>query len=495
MSKIINNFNDKYIEFITSYKFDNKCINNMNPEFRNQMILKSLNLILQKLNQKCGAETIVNYRIKPVISFSKFKNGVKKYSFIIQFPVQQHNITSNEDLVLKDINIITTFIENFDWTKQHKQYIWLWRNLLQLNYKPNSYIKFEDYKKKITWGVPDEVINKYQIKIRETSVYKNGSINNINNISDTTNHKEKICTLKEIVDPLIQDYGLYINLSVPFSDMNYGYNYLHYYEHMMTYAWKKITNEHVLELNGGTTCNALCYLYNIHENIDSLHLFLEEYINFHLKSRDKKFWNEELMNGLKTELERTTSETLLEKSMTQMAKRDPVSIDKYNSEVLVYYSNKPFEIITYTPIVTNTKEIINKYMGNLEESELNSTKPEEIFFDYYPIHVGRDKALRNYLILSSSKVINDDIKMDISNNKQQSKPKETKGVPGVDNFIKSTEDLSELNTILMQILLTNGINLKKVLSEHPTPISNLNLNYSSTKSNDITGFFLNMKEI
>ena len=167
---------------------------------------------------------------------------------------------------------------------------------------------------------------KYEIKIRQT-ILKDGT------------------KLKEILDPLINYYGLYINLSVPFSDMDYGYNYLHFYEHIMTYAWKPLSQQNVLELNGGTTCNAICYVYNIHSNSKSMEEYLKEYIDFHLKSRGNDFWKKEIVKGLETELERTTSETLMEKSLSQMAKTDPYSQHAYNTQILQYYSNKPFEII------------------------------------------------------------------------------------------------------------------------------------------------------
>jgi hypothetical protein len=167
-----------------------------------------------------------------------------------------------------------------------------------LDYKPNSYLKYDDFKTKIEWGPSEDIIKKYEPKLRQT-ILKDGS------------------KLKEIVDPFVNDYGVYINLSVPFSEMDYGYNYLHFYEHMMTYAWKNESQQNMLELNGATTCHGLCYVYNIHSNQDSMEQYLKSYLEFHMKTRNDEYWNNELLEGLKRELERTMSETLLDKSVVK----------------------------------------------------------------------------------------------------------------------------------------------------------------------------------
>lgn len=456
-SKIINNeYDNKYITFTTKYVSENLNLPNISNEFRNNMIVKSLNYLIKFVNQRCGAETNINYRIFPVDAESKNKYGKNIYKFTIKFPIQQHKIESNEDLVIKTIDTISNYIKNRNWELDNKHYLWLWRTLYQLKYKPTSYIKYEDYKQKIEWGISDEIINKYSIKVRQTK------------LNDGT-------TLKEIVDPLVNDFGLYINLSVPFSDMDYGYNYLHYYEHIMTYAWKNLSQHNLLELNGGTTCNAICYVYNIHSDKKSMEEYLKKYIEFHLDSRKESFWNSDIVSGLKMELERTTSETLLEKSLTQMAKTDPYSQHEYNTKIFHHYSNKPFEIIVYSPQETNAKKIC-KVLFDKREIETTKTTPSKIKFNYYPIHVLRDKRDRNYLILKSN-------------------PNENLNtVYGVDNYIKADSSVSELNTTLLKLILKSGQDLKTCLISEPTPYSNLNINFTSTSLSDVGGYFMNSNE-
>lgn len=441
---------NKFIYLVTKIKFENDA----ESEFRNNMILKTMGLILNHLNQRCGADTVINYRIFPPETTFKYKNDSKIYKIVLTFPIQQHQIDSNDDLILKNIDIIKNYIINKDWENNYRQYIWIWRILKQINYKPESSLIYDDYKCKFQWGFDDNKMEKYKIKYNEW-------------IDETG------IVIKEIIDPLIQDYGLYINLSTTFDEMDYGYNYLHYYEHIMTYAWKKLSQQNMLELNGGTTCNGVCYVYNIHENKKSLELYLNNYLKFHSLTRKKEFWEKNMQAGLQTELERTISETLLEKSMSQMAKTDPYSQYKYNTEILRYFSNKPFEIITYTPESINIKEFLNKYDF---KTNYEISKPKKIIFNYYPIHVLRDKRDRGFHIL----------------HKKMYKKENKDVVLGVDNFIISNESLSQLNTILMNVLLKNGDELTQILINNPTPLSNLNINMASQHSNDINGYFINV---
>ena len=451
MTKEINqiDYSDKFIYLITKIRFDDKS----ESEFRDNMILKSMGIILNNLNQRCGADTVINYRILPSETIFKYKNGRKVYKIILTFPIQQHQIDTNDDLILKNIDIIKNYIIDKDWENNYRQYIWIWRILNQLDYKPESSLIYDGYKCKFQWGFNDVKMEKYKISYNEYQD-KSGII------------------IKTIVDPLIKDYGLYINLSTTFNDMDYGYNYLHYYEHIMTYAWKKLPQQNMLELNGGTTCNGVCYVYNIHETKSSLELYLDKYLKFHSCSRKKEFWNGNLIEGLKTELERTISETLLEKSMSQMAKTDPYSQYKYNTEILRYFSNKPFEIITYTPEKIDVEHFLKQYDF---QTKYEVNKPKKIIFNYYPIHVLRDKRDRGFHIL----------------HKKVDEKMEKDTILGVDNYILSNENLAQLNTILMNILLKNNDELSKLLINTPTPLSNLNINMASPNFSDINGYFIN----
>jgi hypothetical protein len=452
---VINNSEHETIKFVTKFITFTNNDNSSVINFKNNMIIKVLTLILRKLNQKIGSDTTINYRINPVDVKCKFKDNNKQYKFILTFPIQQHGIESNSKLTNKVIDTLNDFIPNINWEHIHKQYLWLWRILYQLNYIPDSYIKYNDYKNSLKWGPSNDIIKKYEPKLRQT-ILKDGS------------------KLKEIVDPFVNDYGLYINLSVPFYDMEYGYNYLHYYEHMMTYAWKNLSQLDMLEMNGATTCHSLCYVYNIHSNTKSLEEYLSSYLDFHVKTRNGDYWNNDLLEGLERELERTMSETLLDKSYANMAKTDPKSQHKYDINTLKYFSNKPFEIIIYAPDITNAKQICEKIINNKPTQDYI---PKALTFNYYPKHVCRDKLDRKYLVL----------KLDDKTTKENC-------ITGVDCYIKSDENLDELNTILMNLLLTDGIKLKQILCNTPIPNSNMNFGIATCFNDNINSYFENYNE-
>ena len=67
-------------------------------------------------------------------------------------------------------------------------------------------------------------------------------------------------------------------------------------------------------------------------------------------------------------------------------------------------------------------------------------------------------------------------------------------IEGVDCYIKCDENLSELNTILMQLLLKEGQELKDILIKTPTPNSNLNFGSDSCYNDNITSYFENYNE-
>ena len=137
MTKVVNEFENKVIKFVTIFESD------LERNFKNNMTIKILTLILRKLNQKIGSDTSINYRINPLDVKCKNEECIKKYKFVLTFPIQQHGIKSNGELLNQIIDTLSKFIPNFNWEHIHKQYLWLWKTLYQLNYKPNSYLKYD----------------------------------------------------------------------------------------------------------------------------------------------------------------------------------------------------------------------------------------------------------------------------------------------------------------------------------------------------------------
>lgn len=175
----------------------------------------------------------------------------------------------------------------------------------------------------------------------------------------------------EYIDPLMLDYGLYVGLSKPFEDMGYYYNALHIYEHMMTTCWRNLSKEDLIELNGATFPTASCYLYNIHKTKQSLKQYVREYVKFHLKTRDKHFWDTTLQPALKRETIRTYSETQDIRDVKEFARTDPsVYPDMmYNTDIFTKFSQDQFTILTVAP-----EHIDFKFDDIIEKTDVDMTR-------------------------------------------------------------------------------------------------------------------------
>lgn len=172
--------------------------------------------------------------------------------------------------------------------------------------------------------------------------------NNTSLKSDASNSpKDPISHITYYIDPYLQDFGLFIDLSVPFNDMGMSYNALHLYEHLMTKCWNDCDSKDVILLNGSTYPIGLSFIYTIHSSYSSLVHFLNKTIEFILKARDPKFWeSSDMKNEIDLETERTISETRTERSLTSMGRSDFKAYDKkYDVNIFKYWSNLPFRIL------------------------------------------------------------------------------------------------------------------------------------------------------
>lgn len=261
----------------------------------------------------------------------------------------------------------------------------------------------------------------------------------------------------EYIDPLLNDYGLYVGLCKPFNEMGYSYNALHIYEHMMTLGWNKLNQKDLIELNGATFPTGMCYLYNIHKTKKSLKSFTREYVNYHCKTKNPKYWKENLLDDLKRETIRTYSETQDIKSLKDFARTDPSVYENmiYDIKPFVKYSNEEFTILTVSPEKINFK--FDKYIIK-EKCDINLKKRT---YDYIPL-----SAIRN---VNNLAVINKkDLTMEMY--------KKYSVLFGVDCVALCFDDYNRecehLNTILLFILKNKIDTIKAFLKNKTMPIYN-----------------------
>lgn len=216
-------------------------------------------------------------------------------------------------------------------------------------------------------------------------------------------------TITYISDPYIRGYGVYSNLTLPFSEMNYSYNLLHLYEHLMTGSWNLLNKANITVFNGCTYPNGLCYVFTNHNFIDSARMFLVADLLFRIKSRNENFWNKpENRTIFEREIERTISETRHERTLSSPGRSDCTAFDfNYNIPVLTYWSRLPFN---YLVIGSDSLEalmikhdMISKEIEKYPTAKLtDQDKPKIRNIKHFPAEVIKIKQNehRSYSILS-----------------------------------------------------------------------------------------------
>lgn len=370
-----------------------------------------------------GAKTDINYRIELT------KTNTIKFPILAYQKDELHN---NPILLIKKrIETLKNYIENFDW------------NVTTLQ---ERYIAREH--------------NNFELKLRVVS--DNSEINDffkeeiiqLKNFAENINPKAKKISLKNgsfvmlVADPLLQDYGLYLDLSVPFSEYNFGHNYLHLYEHLMTIGWENLDSADVIEFNGSTYPTGISFVYNIHKNIESLKKYANATINFIRKTRSKDFWENDMKKHIERETSRTISETLNLRSYSIFGRSDVKAyVNKYNIDVFHYWSNKPFRIL----ITCRSFDEINLNESLLQINDENFKEiefPEEIKLTKVPIEVFKMKKLMG---LQNKKVKLEEMLDIIYNNKLKNN-----ACYGLDCILETSDenssDIGENNGVLHQLL-------------------------------------------
>lgn len=319
--------------------------------------LKNMKIFLNEVNMILGAKTNINYKIYPLIE--------EKEVIKIKIPINNNtNKDIGKDLLHTRIKTIKNILESPNLIDEFsKPVLFITRLLLETtNFINCSRIENED--ESLNYPI---MYNFKKLPKIETKIIKlnDGSI------------------IKQVIDPVIVDYGIYCDFSKNFTEMGYGYNYLHLYEHIMTYGWEKCDKENVLYYNGFTCPNAVCCIMAVLNNKHDLENYLKSFLKF-----INKFRKNPNINGLKLETERTISETNNRADLTDFGRSDPLAYDlNYNYEIFRYWANEPMNILLITP-----EEI--KCEMKMETYEVK--KPKIKKFDYLPLSVIRSRIDREY---------------------------------------------------------------------------------------------------
>lgn len=420
------------------------------------------------MNGIIGAKTATNYHIE------KVKN------FTIRIPIYVY--TNEEakmnpiDLLEKRVKTIMNFLENFDWKTVSKFQLWLVRSLHILGINIST-----------CFNIETEMPNVDYKKINETILIKFPDIQypKLRRIKLNDN---SMITLYS--DPYMDDYGLFLNLSVSFDEMGMSYNALHLYEHLLTKPWDKLNGHDLIELNGSTYPVGTCFVYTIHKTINSLKLHMNSTLKWLLKSRLPDFWkNKEEEINLETI--RTISETRRERTLTSMGRSDLHAYDlKYNTDIFDYWSNKPFNILLAGPDDFNE---INEDKLNVlvkKYSLRNDIKrPENIKFKNIPMDVLKMKKFTGFYIL----------KDDVENIKNRflKNDFESNSFFGIDCVMScKSEDLSVYNSVLHPLLYLNKYftdeELNDYVKRHVIPFSSKLFSNASVQLKNAGNYLSNL---
>lgn len=414
-----------------------------------------LSISINKSNELCKSALIrlllhINYMISLKTDVCYYPNKPKIIDdfLVLNITLQYHQDKIDEGFINKRIKEIKKLIETLEFNTNELKYIVRILqsyhidpfNLIKISYSNNENLLIDEYCNiKLPQIIKPKIKEYYYPKLNFRHL--------------------------EYIDPLMSDYGMYVNLSKPFKDMGYGYNYLHIYEHMMTCGWNDCDTSKQTLMNGCTYPTGMCYIYTHHSTQKSLKEHVIKYVKFHQKTKDIKYWNIDLLKELQRETKRTYSETQESKGLKEFARTDP-SIFKtdlmiYDPNIFVKFSNDKYTLLTVSP---------NKIKFNFDKLELETDEkiktiteiPKELTFDFIPL-----SALRN--INKCSILKNFDVTKDLYDNNSCMFGVDCTGI----YTIGVTDEIESLNKVLLYILNYDIKSIKKYLKSHVLPITNL----------------------
>ncbi len=336
---------------------------------------------LQRLNVIIAGQSTLNYHMIPLSN--------KPMIYIPVFPYKRSDFTNDMEKLVRDrINTLKEFLSTYEFDKERSNILWYFRGILIMRQREFSGEKLPPL---------------FKIENKDYNVVEYADIRKDTNVKYPTMKRYRLTDGSYISiwhDPYaIDNHVILCNLSKPFSEMRYQYNALHLYEHLMTYAWKNVDHEKEAYINGLTVVNGISNVFAVLNTKEAMMEYLDKYIDFILKSRDKSFWikNKEM---LRTETIRTISETRAARSFSSPSRSDPAAYDcNYNIDIFCKWSNEPFDIL----LISNTETKINVNAINAKILSAKTTKitlntpltahiPVEALMDKSVIHIKRESA-------------------------------------------------------------------------------------------------------
>lgn len=359
-----------------------------------------LGKITVKINDKYENNKDIYYMFGPLISVLTHKiskNTPIEYwvndrddrhvSFTIKTYSNDDKNKPYKDVIKEKTNIITTFLSTMDTKMFNNNELWLLRYVM-LKTKQLK-IPFNNLLQVVVSQGENIIINKvldFQVKGLQPVKYV------ITRLCDGS-------TIRQFIDPYINEYGIFCDYSKTFDEYDYIYNGLHIYEHYIANCWNDMDEKNVIMFNGGTYNNGLMYIYSVVSDYQTLKERFTRYVEFHIKSSDTTFIKQTKL--LERETLRTISEGYKLRNLTRMARTPQRGFNmNYSTDVFAYWSSQPMNILLITNKEININvDFINKFYKKYHK---NVKQPQKQQFDYFPREVFHVMSLDNKHIYKKS---------------------------------------------------------------------------------------------
>lgn len=353
-------FDESFFDSLMKGDFEDKP-KDKTKDIKSMLYIK-INQLMKWLNHRIGAETIIEYRTNSVNNLECCYE-VKRYT-------NEDKNKQYSKLILEKLNIVKKFLENLPETLFEKKMLFRLRSINIL------------LKKCFNTDIKNIFV--LSLKYNDKIIYKKNIVINFPKIKNVEYVVTELCdgsTIRQYIDPYINNYGVFVDYSKPVDELNYMYNCLHVYEHYVTYAWKNLSNNNVIDLNGATFSNGLCFVYTISKTKETLMERLVSSILFHIKSSNIDFI--EKTKGLDIETTRTISETYMLRNLSRLGRSDQQAYNKgYNKDIFAYWSSQPMNIL----VVTSEKLDINvdEFNKFYNKYHVNVKQPKMLDLIYFP---------------------------------------------------------------------------------------------------------------
>lgn len=315
----------------------------------------------------------LNYHISSMTPL-KYKPSVIKMDGSLTLHLKNDKIFN-----IDPMKVIRDSCKNIDFNSQKNQIKYLFRTISQFTNINELYeIRNVASGEFSNLEFPDFKYESVKVKVRK---FKDGSIVN------------------QLIDPYQKYYGIFVDFSKPFEYFDYGYNYLHVFEHMMCSNWKNKTQPDNITMNGFTSLVGISMAYSIDKTEKTFKQKLKNEIKLWFESRTEEFWKKH-RKELDVEIKRTYSETFETKSLHDYFRTQP-DVFNENCEIYQFFASSPIKLLLISPNDFNFDfSIIEKFS---KEFKPIKNKPFCPVFDYFPVSVLNDKLKSQYRIEKMTK--------------------------------------------------------------------------------------------